>query len=127
MSNAANFEDRVLLRLRRQYSQDEAVALISAKLSEKEIEVGMLKSEIEELKFLLEKSKSLLDQTAKIEELKKQIKSHKAGLRKDERVIELKNQLRASSKSRKNMEKTLHIWQSKFFEIERKLKYCKQK
>lgn len=126
MTTPETFEDRVLLRLRRQYSSDEAVALISAKLSEKEIEIGILKSEIDELKFLLEKAKPLSDQSEQIEELKKQVKSHKTGLRKEERIVELKAQLRASSKSRKNMEKTLHIWQSKFFEAERKLKYMKQ-
>lgn len=126
MASHETYEGRVLLRLRRQYSQDEAIALISAKLSEKEIEIGMLKSEVAELRFLLEKSKSLIVQSDQFEALKQQVKNYKSGLRKDERIVELKNQLRASSKSRKNMEKTLHIWQSKFFDIERKLKYRKQ-
>lgn len=51
------FEDGVLLRIRRQYSHDEAVGFISQKLSEKEVEIGVLKSEIAELKFLLKRQK----------------------------------------------------------------------
>lgn len=51
------FEDGVLLRIRRQYSHDEAVGFISQRLSEKEVEIGVLKSEIAELKFLLKRQK----------------------------------------------------------------------
>lgn len=51
------FEDGVLLRIRRQYSHDEAVGFISQRLSEKEVELGVLKSEVAELKFLLKRQR----------------------------------------------------------------------
>ena len=53
-----DYFDNVLIKLRRQYSKDEAVAL-SKKISELEIENGALKSEIEHLEFELKKYKKL--------------------------------------------------------------------
>jgi len=56
--NVMDYFDNVLIKLRRQYSKDEAVAL-SKKISELEIENGALKSEIEHLEFELKKYKKL--------------------------------------------------------------------
>lgn len=51
----SNYEDRTLLRLRRQYSKDETVAALSKKLSQKEIEIGVLKDTIESYKEEVQK------------------------------------------------------------------------
>lgn len=57
--NVMDYFDNVLIKLRRQYSKDEAVAALSKKISELEIENGALKSEIEHLEFELKKYKKL--------------------------------------------------------------------
>lgn len=46
--------DRVLIRLRREYSKDEVVSALSKKLSKVEIELGQSKSYIEELEHRIE-------------------------------------------------------------------------
>ena len=48
-----DFIDRTLIRLRREYGKDEVVSALSKQLSEKDIEIGQLKSEIEHLNHLL--------------------------------------------------------------------------
>jgi chromosome segregation ATPase len=55
-----SYEDETLIRLRRQYSKDETVAAISKKLSEAGVKNGVLRSEIDELKYLLQESDNLL-------------------------------------------------------------------
>lgn len=44
-----DYEEKILLKLRREYSKDEAVSLAMQKLSEVRIEVGILRSENAEL------------------------------------------------------------------------------
>jgi chromosome segregation ATPase len=55
-----SYEDETLIRLRRQYSKDETVAAISKKLSEAGVKNGVLRSEIDEFKYLLQESDNLL-------------------------------------------------------------------
>ena len=55
-----DFYDRTLIRLKRQYSKDEVVAALIKKLSETEINVGILKDEIDYLKSELQSDKELL-------------------------------------------------------------------
>jgi hypothetical protein len=52
-----DFYDRTLLRLKRRYSKDETVAALIKKLSETEINVGILKDEIDYLKSELQSDK----------------------------------------------------------------------
>ena len=47
---SSTFEDNVLLRIRRQYSKDEAIAVLNKRLSTAEFKNGELLSEIAELK-----------------------------------------------------------------------------
>lgn len=49
----ADFESNVLLHLRRTYTENEAIQLYAKKLSEAEFEIGVLKSELSELRDLL--------------------------------------------------------------------------
>ncbi len=48
-----NYIDRTILRLRRQYDKDELVSALNKQIKEKDMEIGMLKSEIDELKHEL--------------------------------------------------------------------------
>ena len=44
-----DYLDNVLIKLRRQYSADETVAALSKRLTEKDIEIGQLKAELDYL------------------------------------------------------------------------------
>lgn len=69
-----SYEDRVLVRLKRQYSKDEYVSVLLKKLSKSEVEKGMLKSEVDELIFRLKEGVGLVkikDNT--INQLKKSV------------------------------------------------------
>jgi len=44
-------DDKILLKLYRDYSKDEAVAYLFQKLKEKDLKIGILKSELDELHF----------------------------------------------------------------------------
>jgi hypothetical protein len=57
MSNKEDFFDNVILRLRREYSKDEVVIILSKQISEKDVEIGKLKSYIDELKYNIQESK----------------------------------------------------------------------
>jgi hypothetical protein len=63
----SDYFDRVLIKLKRQYKSDEVVNALSKKLSEKEIQIGILKDEIEYYKAELKTldSKAMIE--AKIE------------------------------------------------------------
>lgn len=60
------FERDIILRLRRQYSDREAVNLLLKRISELEYEVGVLKSELAEKEFI----------EKKIEKLQKKVGEH---------------------------------------------------
>lgn len=50
-----DYLDRVLIKLKRRYSENEVIAALNKKLSELEIELGMIKSERDEARYLLKK------------------------------------------------------------------------
>lgn len=58
-----NFYDEALIKLRRQYGKDELVAVLTKQLSQKDFEIGQLKSYIDELEDTLKKTQN----TAKME------------------------------------------------------------
>ena len=55
-----SYEDNVLIRLRRDYSKDELVAFALKTIKDKDIELGKLKSYIDELEFNLKSKESEL-------------------------------------------------------------------
>ena len=64
-------KDKVLLKLHRKYSKDEALSYLFSEISNLKVEIGMLKSENAELSYELEIRK---DQSQYIEKLKFEIK-----------------------------------------------------
>lgn len=70
-----NFDDNVLLRLRRLYSRDEAVKFISDRLMNAEIEIGVLKSELSEA---LENCEKVREDKNKLELAKESIRMQNA-------------------------------------------------
>jgi hypothetical protein len=79
MAKKETFEDRTLIRLRREYSKDEAVAALSKKLTEKDVEIGVLSAEVDHLTSELN---TLIDQ----KEINKQARKE---VRKDEMYKQL--------------------------------------
>jgi chromosome segregation ATPase len=89
--------DRSLIKLRRKYGKDELVASLTKQLSEKDVELGKLKSEIEHLEHELnatdidkevtlkartevrreEMYKSILEQNKQLKEQNKSLKKHR--------------------------------------------------
>lgn len=59
MTKKSKYIDRILVRLKRQYSKDEYVAALLKKYSELEIENGVLRSERDEAIYNLEKTLKL--------------------------------------------------------------------
>ena len=72
------WEDNVLIRLKRKYSKDELVSGLIRQLSEKDVEIGKLKSEICELNYNLKNDGRLITKELKSEsrfiQMSKQIK-----------------------------------------------------
>ena len=79
-----NYFDRALIRLHRQYGKDELVLALKTEISQKNIEIGQLKSYIDEI----------MDNNNKLKALKDNIDPEiKAKVKKDELVRGYKNQL----------------------------------
>ena len=92
------YEDRILLSLRRQYSEREAVALINQELTKTQIELGVVKSERDEAQYLLkvakEKNKQLQEkmrgQRQHIKEVEAKLNKYKGELSECEVMKEMK-------------------------------------
>ena len=59
-----SYEEDVLIKLRRKYSKDEVVSALYAKISEKDLEIGKLLSEIDFLNSELKKQKDEVEKLA---------------------------------------------------------------
>lgn len=59
-----SYEENVLIKLRRKYSKDEVVSALYAKISEKDLEIGKLISEIYFLNSELKKQNSEVEKIA---------------------------------------------------------------
>lgn len=81
-----SFEDNILLKLKREYSKDEKIAFVLKKCSDLQIENGILKSEISELKDTLAKK---IKPSGEVLQQLKEKGWHKEFLH-DEYIIELK-------------------------------------
>lgn len=85
MVNNPDYIERTILQLRREYGKDELVAALIKQVSEREIEIGKLKAEIDEANDKVEKAKSRV-----IAERKKKIDvSAEREIKKDELYVKL--------------------------------------
>lgn len=84
-NNQPDYIERTILQLRREYGKDELVAALIKQVSEREIEIGKLKAEIDEANDKVEKIRARL-----ISERKKKIDvSAEKEIKKDELYIKL--------------------------------------
>lgn len=85
MTDKPDYIERTILQLRREYGKDELVAALIKQISEREIEIGKLKAEIDEANDKVEKIRSRL-----ISERKKKIDvSAEKEIKKDELYVKL--------------------------------------
>lgn len=85
MTDKPDYIERTILQLRREYGKDELVAALIKQVSEREIEIGKLKAEIDEANDKVEKIRSRL-----ISERKKKIDvSAEKEIKKDELYVKL--------------------------------------
>lgn len=95
------YTDReVLLQIKRNYSKDEVVADLHRQLKEYGVQVGILQSEIEELKFENEKLRSL-GKLNRQEEYTKNL------------LIQLKGERDRKNKFKRNAE----LWMTKYYQL----------
>lgn len=92
--------DRVLLRLRRQYSKDEYVGLLLEKIKTLEFKNGELLSENEELKFNARKQYSPVKEWSK-----------------DDYILVLKQTIKNKVKAKGIAEKQAKEWRDKYFNL----------
>lgn len=88
----SEYIDNVVVKLKRQYGKDELVAHMLKEQKEKDLEIGMLKSEVDELKYNLdrvlktdEKTKQRLQQLRSWKSLQDENKSLKEKAKKFEK------------------------------------------
>jgi len=110
--------DAVLLKLRRTYSKTEAIAYLMAQLSEAQIEVGKLKSEVCELSEGLEgeKSRRIAAEQA-LKSANAQLAQHVAGLKADARILELKALFKKAQEARTEAQDKAREWRDKYIFI----------
>lgn len=105
MIQKKTFEDNVLLRIKRNYSQQEAVAVVIKKLKEAEFKNGVLLSEIAELKHEIE---YLKNPTKEVKKKKKEWLKDDVIKSMHEEKLELQEKLR-----QKNRE--VEFWMGKYY------------
>lgn len=97
-------DEAILLKLKRNFSQDEAVQLSLKLIAELQMEIGILKSEKEELKFKLSKFKTQDVKPKKLwlqEEIVEQI---------NQKMLKYRVELREA-------EKKAEEWRNKYFSL----------
>ena len=107
----------VLLKIQRQFSRDEAIALLQAELAKAKFKNGELLSELAEVR----------DEN---KQLKKQVALQQPKLTKDDlkeqRFIELQKGLTTAGKTAKRLREEVDLWRSKFFDLQNKQLNVKQ-
>lgn len=107
------FEDNILLRLRRQYSKDEAVAFLSAKLKERDFRIGELTSEVEELKHLFSKEQKKKQQVKEIH-IEPQTKKQ---WRRDDACKEFTKEIETQKAKIIQLNNDVKFWRDKYFTL----------
>ena len=102
------WEGSVLLKIKRDFTESEAVQQLIKMVSELEIEIGILKSERHELTDELNKLKNSVEQDG--------LKTRKAWL-KDELFDMLDSQMKAKDARNKIDKQSMEEWRNKYFSL----------
>ncbi len=111
------FERNVLLKINRDYSQDEAVQFLLKDRAKYAMEVGVLKGEVDELREII---KELKRPKPIPQPVKAEIKTKKEWLQ-DEVVAMIEEEKRRAVASCKIHKDNYKYWQNKFFSLQAKL------
>jgi hypothetical protein len=90
MTNNPDYIERTILQLRREYGKDELVAALIKQVSEREIEIGKLKAEIDEANDKVEKirAKIILERKKKVDvAAEKEIKKEELYVRLEKKYL----------------------------------------
>lgn len=101
-------EDTVLLKIKRQFTHDEAIAFVQNELSKARFNNGELQSEIAELKDVVRKLNREL--------LKPKVQLSREDL-KDERIVKLNKKLSEQGEKIKKLQKEVIVWRDRYFNI----------
>lgn len=101
MANNPDYIERTILQLRREYGKDELVAALIKQVSEREIEIGKLKAEIDEANDKVEKirAKIILERKKKVDV------AAETEIKKDELYVRLEKKYLAKIEENKNLKK----------------------
>lgn len=115
------FDDSIILSIKREYSKDEKFAFVLSQLSEVSHELGVVKSDLSEKEYLLEKAErrilALEKQNELLQQENEQLKEDEGEsleekrrirlvAKRDEIVLHLKKQLSAAKESIKTLRNT---------------------
>jgi hypothetical protein len=112
------YDDSILLKFKRDFTSDEAVNFLLKKVSELQIEIGMLKSELAEKVF---ECNNLRNAT-----VTEGTKTKKAWL-KDDLINLIDGELKTQKSINKVIEKQAIEWRDKFFSLQAKVQLVELK
>lgn len=101
-------DESILLKIRRQFTSDEAVQAVLQILSKKDIEIGILKSEVSELQHEI----IVLKQPAPIVKVEGETKPKKEWM-KDDLIKLMQDQYTDLTLKQRDTKKALKIWQNR--------------
>ena len=109
----------VLLKIKRQFKRDEAIAFLQSQLADANFKKGELLSEVSELKHI---NKLQSEEIAKMQKRlsEPRLKLTKDDL-KDERIVELSKHVKKQSILIKNTQDKLNFWRNKWFSLNAKV------
>lgn len=99
-----HFEDTILLKIKRDFTENESVQQLLKMVSELEIEIGVLKSEKSELQDKINKMTN------------QGVKGRKQWLQ-EEVLSDLNNKLQKSKETQRILQKSVNDWRERYFSI----------
>lgn len=99
-----HFEDTILLKIKRDFTENEAIQQLLKMVSELEVEIGILKSEKLELQDKINKMTN------------QGVKGRKQWLQ-EEVVSDLNDKLQKSKETQKILQKSVNDWRERYFSL----------
>ena len=113
-----SFEQSVILKLRRDYTHDEAVAFLSEINSACKVEIGTLKAELAEAEdHLLYEISARYASDRKLKKAEEELENLKSGLKKDELIHQYKRNAKLALAQRKVFKDDARVWRDKYLSL----------
>lgn len=108
-------EEAVLLKIKRQFTHDEAIAFLQAELAKSKFKNGELLSEVAELKHTNHLQRLEIDKMGK--ELSKKLPKLTKEDLKEQKFIELNKKLTTQGSTIKRLREDVNLWRSKYLNL----------